>query len=433
MIHRHVPRLALLALATLAACADAPTAVRPDAAEPDLRSQGRGVFHRYVAIGTSISMGWQSDGVYADLQETAWPVQLAALGHRRMSVPRIAAPGCPAPLAAPLALGRRINGESPALPYPSLDCAPNEPGVRLPADNVAINGARTSQALHATPENPDPNNARLYARVLPPGMSQVDAMEAQNPKIVSVELGGNEVLGARNGYYLPGVNVVPVAYWEPDYLKVLDRVQATAKHGLLVGLIDDAASFPSFRRGAELWDARATFLPLNVLVSEDCAGNGNLLFVAVRVPVAAAEGAARFEAGAGPATLSCQNHPPTYPPPHPLAGTPITDYVLGPAELAQVNAQLAAMNAVIRREAQRRGFAYMELGALYEDANVKAPFSAVALMTSPQPYGPYISLDGVHPSPAGHAVLAAAAAAALNERYRFGMPTMTTLAAALGR
>ena len=424
---RHLAALTLASLATLAACADAPTAAAPAALEPELKSEGRGVFHRYVAIGTSISMGWQSDGVWAALQETAWPVQLAALGHREMSVPRIAAPGCPAPLAAPLALGRRISGEPAAASYASLACAPNEPGVVLPAANVAINGARTIQALTATPENPDPNNAQLYPRVLPPGMSQVDAMEAQNPKLVSVELGGNEVLGARLGFYLPGVNVEPVASWEPAYLQLLDRVEATAKHALLVGLIDDAANFPSFRYGSELWDARATFAPLNVVVSGDCAGSPNLIFVAVRVPVAAAQGAALAQAGAGPATLSCANAPAI----HPITGLPIADYVLGPAELAQVNAQLAAMNAVIEREARQRGFAYMKLSALYEEAVVKAPFNAVTLMTSSQPYGPYVSLDGIHPTAAGHAVLAAAAAAALNERYGFGMPTMATLAAAI--
>ena len=130
------------------------------------------------------------------------------------------------------------------------------PGVTLPAGNVAINAVRTIHALTATPENPDPAYAPLYTRVLPPGMSQVTAMMAQNPKIVSVELGANELLGARNGVYLPGVSVVPLSVWEPQYLAVLDSVEKTTKHALLVELIDDARSFPSFRTGAELWNAR---------------------------------------------------------------------------------------------------------------------------------------------------------------------------------
>ena len=47
-------------------------------------------------------------------------------------------------------------------------------------------------------------------------------------------------------------------------------------------------------------------------------------------------------------------------------------------------------------------------------------------MTSPQPYGPYVSLDGFHPSAEGARVLAEGAAAALNARYRLriGQPTI---------
>lgn len=37
------------------------------------------------------------------------------------------------------------------------------------------------------------------------------------------------------------------------------------------------------------------------------------------------------------------------------------------------------MNAIIRAEADARGFAYFALSALYEQANTKAPFSAITL------------------------------------------------------
>jgi lysophospholipase L1-like esterase len=83
------------------------------------------------------------------------------------------------------------------------------------------------------------------------------------------------------------------------------------------------------------------------------------------------------------------------------------------------------MNAVIQDEAQTRGFAYFPLGALYEGAATKPAFSAITIMTTAQPYGPYISLDGIHPSAEGQRVLADAAATALNSTYHFGIPTST--------
>ena len=421
-MHRKI-LLTFMGAFAVTACADSATGPQADA-RPIAANYGKvaaiGDFQRYVAIGTSISQGWRSDGVNAASQETSWPAQLARLAGRELSLPLIAFPGCGAPLAAPLASGLRVSGEATAAPFLSRICAPNEPGVTLPAGNVAISGARTIHALTATPEQPDPSYAPLYARVLPPGMSQVTAMEAQNPKIVSVELGANEILGAREGAYVPGQNVVPVAAWQPGYHEVVNRVAAATKHGVLVGLIDHAANFPSFRTGAELYAARATFAPFNVSVSEDCSvapGNTNVLFVPVRVALIAAEGAARARAGLSAAVLSCANAPPTG-----ANGLIIRDYVLSQAELAQVDAHFAAMNAIIRAEAEAHGFAYFALSALYEGAITKAPFSAITMLTSPQPYGPLISLDGLHPSAEGSTVLADAAAGALADRYNMFFP-----------
>jgi hypothetical protein len=378
-------------------------------------SEGRGVFHRYVAIGTSVSMGVQSDGVFEGSQKTSWPAQLAQLSHRELSLPLIGAPGCGAPLQAPLATGVRVSGEGAAEPADRRVCAPLLEGIRLPTGNVAVDGARTRDALFSTTATYTGMRGAQYARVLPPGETQVSAMLAQNPKVVSVELGANEVLGARSGIYLPGVNIELVAVWKPLYAQLLDAVESTPKHAVLFGLIDDAMEFPSFRTGKELWDARATFAPFNVVVGGDCEtiNSTNVLFVAVRVPDAAARGAASARAGTGPFVLNCFNAP---------SASGVQDFVLTAGEIALLNAQIAEMDAFIRSEAERRGFAYARLGALYSEVNVKAPFNAITLMTSPQPYGQYVSLDGFHPSAAGARVLADAAATALNARYDLGIP-----------
>ena len=400
----------------LTACADAPTAIPTNAIGPPAlsRSEGTGVFQRYVAIGTSVSMGTESDGLIGDFQQVSWPAQLSRMARRDMTLPLIASPGCRSPLIAPLSTGVRLSGESAATAPADLSCAPNVRGVTLPTQNVAINAATTNDALVTTPENvTDPANAQLYHRVLAAGQTQVSAMIARNPKLVSVELGANDVFGARTGVYIPGRTVVPVSAWETAYLDVLDNVGAASRQALLVGLIDDAVHFPGFRRGGEIWDGRATLAPFHVVVSEDCQDSRNVLFVPVRVPLAVGEGAARARAGAPPAVLSCANAP---------SSSGIEDYVLAPEEIDALNTQLGQMNAIIRREAARRGYAYFALGELYDRTVTKPPFNAVTLMTTAEPYGPYISLDGVHPSAPGHQVLARAAAQALNARYRYGIP-----------
>jgi len=416
--NRPVIRLATVGAFTmlLGACsADHPASpvspLSPTAASAN-KSEGRGVFQRYVAIGTSVSMGWQSDGVIAATQATSWPAQLAAMADRDLSQPYIAGTGCRSPLIAPLATFLRLSGESAAAPPVTLSCSPLRADVTLPVSNVSIVAALTSDALFTTPTNvSDPETAPLYSRVLQPTATQVSTMMALNPKLVSIELGSEEVLGARSGIVIPGVSIVPFQVWKPLYDAVLDSVQKVTKMAVLVGLIDDAANFPAFRTGDELWNDRLEFAALNVAVSPDCTGSPNLLFVPIRVALAVLTGAQRATQHLGPTTLSCAAGGPTDP-----------DLVLTPTELAALNMQIHAMSAHIRSEATRRGFAYFDLGALYDRPGLKAPFSVIAMMTTATPYGPLISLDGVHPSAGGAAVLAHAAAVAINATYRLGLP-----------
>src|SRR5881275_918174 len=109
--------LAVVAVAvSLAACSDnlnSPLEAS-SSSTPTTERQGfaaLGDFQRYVAIGTSISMGASSDGVYAASQQMSFPAQLARLANREITLPLISSPGCAAPLAAPLMTGQRLSGE----------------------------------------------------------------------------------------------------------------------------------------------------------------------------------------------------------------------------------------------------------------------------------------------------------------------------------
>jgi hypothetical protein len=371
------------------------------------QSEGRGVFQRYTAIGTSVSMGVQSDGVNAVTQLTSWPAQLAAMGGRAIEQPLIALPGCPAPIAAPLIAGLRISGEQTLANPATLNCSPLLPGVRLPVDNVAINGALTSDALLTTPElTPNP----VYDRVLQPGHTQVSTMIENNPKLVSVELGVNEILGARSGVAIPGLSLVPVAAWAGYYDRVLDAVQHTTKMALLVGLPSDVRNFPGLRIGDELWNDRLEFAAANIAVSPDCSGSPDMIFVPIKVGLKLAEAVEAAKQNIGPISFSCAHGGPTD-----------QDYTLTPDEVAIVNGQAALMNAHIQAEAAKRGYAYFSLGALYDLPNLKAPFSLNTTFNTASPFGSLISLDGVHPSAAGSRVLALAAAHALNVTYKLGI------------
>jgi lysophospholipase L1-like esterase len=401
----------LLCLALVAACTDAATdPTSASTRQPPSFSFGEhSRVGTYVAMGTSLSMGVMSNGVVSADQAQSWPAQLAALAGVPFSQPLMQAAGCQPPLASPLASLRRVNGESPFVR--SGVCTPLVNGIVAPTQNLAISEAITANALATTPQSPPPASWPLrgafYSRVLGAGQTQLTAMLALQPDLVSVEFGVNEVLGARSGLVAPGLTIVPTAAWRPAYDQLIAGVKTAGAKVLLVGLLSDVGNFPSLRRGAELDANRAELAQFDIFVSADCAGSGseNLIYVPAKVVGAYAAAIA----GQPAVTLSCADVPGTQ------------DYVLTPADVSALEAQLVEMNAHIRDVAAENGFAFFDLEPLYGQRGLKSPFSATTLLMSDEPFGPFISLDGVHPSAAGHQILAREAAKSLNVTYHLAI------------
>ena len=168
---------------------------------------------------------------------------------------------------------------------------------------------------------------------------------------------------------------------------------------MLVGLPANAANFPSIRRARELFNEWPSLLALGISVSINCYFSTNHVFVPGYVLGLLAR---------APATATCADVPGT------------ADYVLTAGDIQAVNARMAQMNAHIQARAAERGYAYFALSTVYDLP--KPTFRVYDLLFSNAPFGPNISLDGVHPSAQGQAVLAAAAAQAINAKYGTGIP-----------
>jgi lysophospholipase L1-like esterase len=294
-------------------------------------------------------------------------------------------------------------------------CAPLEASITTSIQNLALSEALTINALTTTPESASPASWPLrgafYSRVLGPNQTQLSAMLAAQPDLVSVEFGVNEVLGARSGLLAPGVTIVPFASWKPAYDQLIAGVRGANARVLLVGVIHDAENFPSLRRGAELGANRAGLAQFGIVVADDCdhGAQDNFIYVPAKVVGTYAASLAARAAGQIAPTLSCTDIPGTQ------------DYVLTPQDMAAIDAQLATMNAYISDVAESNGFAFFDLDRLYGRKHLKQPFSAETLLMSAEPFGPLISLDGVHPSAEGHRILAREAARALNVTYHLGI------------
>ena len=386
----------------LAACADptSPTLASKGPGLPNLTVTAQDIFQRYVALGTSNSMGVQSAGIFAAGQRAAWPAQLAARVGVSFSLPLVQDPGCGPPLLPPLAADAVLVGAfgNDLVTAVMNTCAPLQAGVTLPANSVAISGANVHDALYSTLESEGTTTRTgiLYSRVLPPGVTQVAAMLAQQPTFVSVELAANEVLPASTGRISA---MTPYADWERDYDQVLAAVQSTGARAVLVGLPNNAANFPSIRRARELFNEWPSLLALGISVSLNCYFSSNYIFVPGYVLTLLSK---------TPTTATCADVPGA------------ADYILTASDMNAINLRMSQMNAHMQAKATQSGFAYFTLDAVY--GLPKPRFSVSDLLFSNAPFGPYISLDGVHPSTQGQALLGIAAAQAVDAAYGVAIP-----------
>ena len=362
-------------------------------------------FARYVALGTSNSMGVQSAGVFAAGQQAAWPAVLANRARSQFSLPLIQDPGCPPHLLSPLASNLALVGAFAAfgagddLVAAAMEtCAPLESGITLPTNSVAISGAKAHTALYSTPEYEQSINARrgeLYSRVLPPGKTQVTAMLAQHPTLVSVELAANEVLPASTGRLSA---MTPYESWVTDFDNVIDSVRTTGAPALLVGLPANAANFPSVRRAREFFNQWPYLLTLGISVSVNCYYSSNYIFIPGYILTLLSQ---------APTTATCADVPGE------------VDYIMTAADLTAINNRMAQMNAHIQAKATANGYAYFTIGSLYDLP--KGSLDMYNVLFSSSPFGANFSLDGVHPSAKGQGILADAAVQAINSRYKLGI------------
>ena len=395
------------------------------ACEPDRIEgpKGKEAFATYVSLGTSVSMGYMSEGVYFGTQQTSWPALLAHQAFaNKFTQPLLQGPGCYSPLISPLSLGfKRLSGAS----YPGINAQDQVCALlgatTLPTNNVAVDGATTYHALRITPEstvttplNVDSDQRkRLYKAILAPGKSQVTSMMAQNPTLVSVELGANEALRTvTSGVVVPAgayrqpdgtFTFYPQSLWQPQYDAILDSIAKTGAKALLVS-VPLIPNIVGVYPGNDFYNDRAAFASFGINISADCNGNTNSIYAFGKVLVA-------LGTNPKPVTLSCTDTPNT------------ADFILTQADTAFVNALIRSMNAHISAQASAHGWAYLELNdALADFIARKSAFSLSRFLSCNRPFGQYISLDGVHPTPDGQQLIANVAAEALNETYGFEIP-----------
>jgi lysophospholipase L1-like esterase len=97
---------------------------------------------------------------------------------------------------------------------------------------------------------------------------------------------------------------------------------------------------------------------------------------------------------------------------------PLEDkHVLIPSEIAEIKAATDAFNVTIKAVADSKGLAFVDVNALMEQAKNGGVVANGFTVSDTFVTGGFFSLDGIHPSPRGYAVIANKFTAAINATY----------------
>ncbi|HOX20561.1 MAG TPA: hypothetical protein PLI70_06520 [Gemmatimonadales bacterium] len=403
----------MLALPLLAGCYENDPLNAPDL------STSNGLMARYVSLGNSITAGFQSAGINDSTQQRSYAVLFAGRANAPFFVPSLQGRGCPPPFTNNVTQARVGGGTS-------TTCDLRADERLFYVSNVAVPNATSFSPL----DNMIPQSAsNALTTFILGGRTQIQAMRDADPTFVSVWIGNNDVLGALTNSANPGnpALVTPVPVFEANYGAMLDSIEATGAAATLLS-VGDVSVIPFASRTAIYYcltyvDAlrcqaplpttpNATLAGLNALgrwnVLTNCAAPDGLSTLipwtkAVPMIAAAAQGLTQ--------TMDCS----------------IDALVVTPTELSGMHQAVAGYNAFISSEAAARGMAYLDINApllalVATGAIPPVPDIAPALAGGSVGFGPYFSLDGVHPSTVAHQVIADSLVSTVNQFFGTSIP-----------
>jgi lysophospholipase L1-like esterase len=397
--------MSLAAAVALAAC-DSDKIVTPPAT-----SLNTGIFKSYVAIGNSITAGYQSGGILDSTQQESFADLLAHAAGTRYAYPSLVAPGCPPPIVN-FQTGARLGGAT------ATTCLGRTAStVTAILNNVAVPGAAVADLTALTTAN---SNA-LTTFILG-GKTQIQkALDAQ-PTFVTVEIGNNDVLpAALSGIPVPtaGVSpgITPVDSFVVQYARAINQLTSARPKlkGVLLGVFNvtlSGALFPidsvinNPLLGAEV-DAAAGHA---ITYAPDCVNSGALLSLEVLPLIASGE---------VPPVIGCADANP---------------FTLSVDKIGLFVGTVQAYNGYIQAKADSIGFAYMDPNPLLVGLRAVdsiPPYPNFASAT--HPFGSFITLDGIHPSAAAHQLIAAAMIAKIDSVYGLTIGQITLVQRVAGR
>ncbi len=349
-------------------------------------------FQGYYALGDSLTAGFQDGGLVDYYQKVSFPALLAKnAGVEDFALPLISPPGIP-PL---LQLFVNSSGQIYLAPCSNTYGVPENLYYNGIYNNLGVPGATTYDMLGTV------SDGGFHDIILRGLGTQLQLGIAANPKLVTLWIGNNDVLGAvAHGKVIEGQTITPLRDFTANLTAI---VGALATHtGAKIVMINipqvDLIPFVTYIKPYVQVQGQKVYLigPNGPLTDED------------RVLLTAQEYLAQ---GYGiPQQLGGN-------------GLPLPDeVVLDAHERAVVEERVSQFNSVISQLASQFNIPVLDVNELLQKACTEGIIVGGVKLTCQYLTGGIFSLDGVHLSTLGYAILANELIKLMNQKFEWEMP-----------
>ncbi len=260
--------------------------------------------------------------------------------------------------------------------------------------NVAVSGATVNSLLYerASALTEEDINTEAELVLYPRLQTQIEYVESAQPAMIICWIGNNDVLSAAFSFgNMNTSQLTPVADFERDYIALTDRLGA---------LVTNNGSKVVFANIPDITD-------IGFLV--DRATAEEMTGFTVELP----DG--HYTSVIGVLLMKFSGN-------DDVVGDP--NFVLDNEETAEIQDRIQSFNSIIQHQASRVGMPVVDMNAMFADSIVNPPiFAGIPLTTNI--LGGLFSLDGVHPSNIGHALVANEFIRTMNQAFNMNVPELS--------
>ncbi|HEX4807648.1 MAG TPA: SGNH/GDSL hydrolase family protein [Bryobacteraceae bacterium] len=374
-----------------AACACALSATLVFAA-PQAQSKKTADFSRFVVMGDSLSAGVENFSLLDSQQPHGYGSLIADQAHAWLPLPLVPYPG------APNVLQLTSFGPPPVIqPAPGTLLFPRDNPLQQPF-NISVPGITLADSLTMVPTlNPNAPPVQQWATIvlgfpsllLGQAPTQLQTAVALRPTTIIEWLGNNDALVPALVGQLAGLT--PIDQFTTNYDTVLKTLSSTGAT-VVTANIPDITEVPYFTSAQSI--ANQAGVPVSVVTGALGIGSGDY----VRLSGLSTADAILSGTAKGPLPVDC---------PSPLAAltTSPIPCVLTAADATTLRTAITSYNNAIASESAKYGALMVDIHTLVDQISTNGYNIGTTTLTT-NFLGGLFSLDGIHPTNTGYAIIA---------------------------